>query len=85
MLALVAEIKTVDIEILVSIAISILFVAAMWVIITVEPHKKYKKRILVAPNKKSISCSVCNDKGSIQGRQCSCQVSKYWRNKCSKA
>ena len=82
MLALVVAIKT---EVIVSIAISILFITALWFLISVPDYKKYKKRILVAPNKKSISCSVCNDTGTIQGRQCSCKLVKYWRNKCSKA
>ena len=29
----------------------------------------------------SVNCSACNDKGTIQGRQCSCQVVKYWKGK----
>ena len=28
------------------------------------------------------SCSVCNNKGTIKGRQCSCQVAKCWKDKC---
>lgn len=32
-------------------------------------------------NPKTDTCSVCDNKGTIQGRQCSCQVVKYWRNK----
>ena len=36
---------------------------------------------IVAPNSKVINCSVCNDKGTIKGRQCSCQVAKYWEEK----
>ena len=33
-------------------------------------------------NPKIDICSVCNDKGTIQGRRCSCQVVKYWKDKC---
>ena len=32
-------------------------------------------------NPKIDICSVCNDKGTIKGRQCSCQVAKYWKDK----